>query len=123
MSRRLSADAEAFCWSRPVPPAQEEGEILVKSADGKGVPMRHAADARPIQEHQHRPGPKPDRKRMATVGAAYSVDRLVRTPEQVLEALFHDPDEPPSPDAPQRPRPQRKWTSRDWTTTHNNQRQ
>jgi hypothetical protein len=110
MSRRLSADAEAFCWSRSVPPAKEEGEILVESADGKGVPIRHAADTRPIQEHQHRPGPKPDRKRMATVGAVYSVDRFVRTPEQVLEALFHDPDEPPSPDAPQRPRPQHKWT-------------
>ena len=41
---------------------------------------------------------------MATVGAVYSVDRFVRTPEQVLEALFHDPDEPPSPDAWQRPR-------------------
>jgi hypothetical protein len=110
MSRRLSADAEAFCWSRPVPPAKEEGEILVESADGKGVPIRHAADTRPIQEHQHRPGPKPDRKRMATVGAVYSVDRFLRTPEQVLEALFHDPDEPPSPEAPQRPRPQHKWT-------------
>lgn len=110
MSRRLSADAEAFCWSRPVPPAKEEGEILVESADGKGVPIRHAADTRPIQEHQHRPGPKPDRKRMATVGAVYSVDRFVRRPEEVLEALFHDPDEPPSPEAPQRPRPQHKWT-------------
>jgi hypothetical protein len=109
-SRRLSPDAEDFCWSRPVPPANEEGEILVESADGKGVPIRHAADAPPIQDHQHRPGPKPDRKRMATVGAVYSVDRFVRTPEQVLEALFHDPAEPPSPDAPQRPRPQHKWT-------------
>jgi hypothetical protein len=67
MSRRLSADAEAFCWSRPVPPAKEEGEILVESADGKGVPIRHAADTRPIQEHQHRPGPKPDRKRVPVV--------------------------------------------------------
>lgn len=112
MSRRMSpsADAESFCWSRTVPPAKEEGDILVESADGKGVPIRHAADTRLIQEHQHRPGPKPDRKRMATVGAVYSVDRFVRTPEEVLEALFHDPDVPPSPDAPQRPRPQHKWT-------------
>ena len=111
MSRRLSPDAEAFCWSRPVPPAGEEGEILVESADGKGVPIRHAADAPPIQDHQHRPGPKPDRKRMATVGAVYSVDRFVRTPEEVLESLFYDPSEPP-PDAPPRPRPrpQHKWT-------------
>ena len=109
-SRRLSPDAEAFCWSRPVPPAEEEGEILVESADGKGVPIRHAADAPPIQDHQHRPGPKPDRKRMATVGAVYSVNRFVRTPEQVLEALFHGPAEPPAPDLPERPRPQHKWT-------------
>lgn len=110
MSRGMSASAEEFCWSRPVPLAKEEGEILVESADGKGVPIRHAADAPPIEDHQHRPGPKPDRKRMATVGAVYSVDRFVRTPEQVLEALFHDPAEPPSPDAPERPRPQHKWT-------------
>lgn len=109
-SRRLAPDAEAFCWSRPVPPAAEEGEILVESADGKGVPIRRAADAPPIKDHQHRSGPKPDRKRMATVGAVYSVDRFVRTPEQVLEALFHDPADPPSADAPQRPRPQHKWT-------------
>jgi hypothetical protein len=46
---------------------------------------------------------------MATVGAVYSVDRFVRTPEEVLEALFRDPTKPP-PDAPPRPRPQHKWT-------------
>ena len=39
MSRRLSPDAEAFCWSRPVPPAREEGEILVESADGDTVAL------------------------------------------------------------------------------------
>lgn len=110
MSRQQSPDAEAFCWSRPVPPAKEEGEILVESADGKGVPIRHAADAKPIEAHQHRPGPKPDRKRMATVGAVYSVDRFIRTPAEVLEALFRDPGEPPPPEAPQRPRPQHKWS-------------
>ena len=110
MSRRLSPDAEAFCWSRPVPPANEEGEILVESADGKGVPIRHVADTKPIEDHCHRRGPKPDRKRIATVGAVYSVDRFVRTPEQILEALFHDPNEVSPPDAPERPRPQHKWT-------------
>lgn len=110
MSRRLAPDAEAFCWSRPAPPAAEEGAILVESADGKGVPIRHAADTPPVQDHQPRPGPKPDRKRIATVGAVYSVDRFVRTPEQILEALFHDPAEPPPPDLPKRPRPQHKQT-------------
>jgi hypothetical protein len=109
MSRRLSPDAEEFCWSRPVPPAKEEGEILVESADGKGVPIRHAADAPPIRDHQHRRGPKPDRKRVATVGAVYSVDRYLRTPDEVLQALFHDPAASSQP-APPRPRPQHKWS-------------
>lgn len=110
MSRGMAASAEDFCWSQPAPPSAEEGEILVESADGKGVPIRHAADAPPIRDHQHRRGPKPDRKRMATVGAVYSVDRFVRTPEQVLEALFHEPQAARPADLPQRPRPQHKRT-------------
>jgi len=110
MSRGMSASAEEFCWSQPAPPAAEEGEILVESADGKGVPIRHVADAPPIRDHEHRRGPKPDRKRMATVAAVYSVDRFVRTPEQVLEALFHDPQAARPDDLPQRPRPQHKRT-------------
>lgn len=110
MSRGMSASAEEFCWSQPAPPAAEEGEILVESADGKGVPIRHAADAPPIRDHQHRRGPKPGRKRMATVAAVYSVDRFVRTPEQMLEALFHDPQAARPADLPPRPRPQHKRT-------------
>jgi len=110
MSRQMAARAEEFSRSQPPPPAAEEGEILVESADGKGVPIRHAADAPPIRDHAHRRGPKPDRKRMATIGAVYSVDRFVRTPEQVLEALFHDPQQPRPDDLPQRPRPQHKRT-------------
>jgi hypothetical protein len=68
MSRQLATSAEEFSWSQPPPPAAEEGQILVESADGKGVPIRHAADAPPIRDQAHRPGPKPARKRMATVG-------------------------------------------------------
>jgi hypothetical protein len=106
MSRHMARDAEAFAWSYAAPPPEEEGEVLVESADGKGVPIRRPADAPPIQDHQHRRGPKPDRKRMATVGAVYSVDRFVRTPAEVVEALFHDPQDPSTPRP--RPRPQHK---------------
>ena len=106
MSRHLARDAETFAWSYAAPPAAEEGELLVESADGKGVPIRRPADAPPIQDHQHQRGPKPDRKRMATLGAVYSVDRFVRTPAEVVEALFHDP-QAPAPSRP-RPRPQHK---------------
>ena len=47
---------------------------------------------------------------MATVGAVYSVDRFVRTPQQLLDALFHEPNQVRPPDLPQRPRPQHKLT-------------
>ncbi|NUN03969.1 MAG: ISKra4 family transposase [Bryobacteraceae bacterium] len=103
MNREMAKQVEAFHVSQTAPPAKEEGEILVQTADGKGVLIRRPADAPPITAHQHQPGPKPDRKKMATVGAVYSIDRFVRTPEEVVESLFRDPQQerPKSP----RPRP------------------
>ena len=101
MNREMAREVEAFQTSQAVPPAKEEGEIFVETADGKGVPIRRPADAPPIMDHQHRSGPKPDRKRMATLGAVYSIDRLVRTPEEVLDSLFRDPQQP----RPKTPRP------------------
>jgi hypothetical protein len=101
MNREMAKQVEAFHTAQAVPPAKEEGEIFVQTADGKGVPIRRAADAPPIADHQHRSGPKPDRKKMATVGAVYSINRFVRTPEDVLESLFRDPQQP----RPKTPRP------------------
>ena len=101
MNQEMAQAADMFQASLPVPPAKEEGEIFVQTADGKGVPIRRPADAPPIMDHQHRTGPKPDRKKMATVGAVYSIDRLVRTPEEVVESLFRDPRQP----RPKTPRP------------------
>jgi hypothetical protein len=98
LSRQAAPQVEPFRRSLPVPPAAEEGELLVQTADGKGVPMRRPADAPPIRGHDRKRGPKKDRKKMAIVGAVYTVDRYVRTPEQVLEALFHEPG-PPRPEA------------------------
>jgi hypothetical protein len=101
MNREMAQEVEAFQASQAVPPAKEEGEVFVETADGKGVPIRRPADAPPIVNHQHRPGPKPDRKKMATLGAVYSIDRLVRTPEEVVESLFRDPQQ----ERPKTPRP------------------
>lgn len=113
MNREMAKTVEAFQAVQPVPPATEEGEVLVQTADGKGVPIRRPADAPPIMDHQHRRGPKPNRKRMATIGAVYSVDRFVRTPEAVVESLFRDPRQP-RPETP-RPRPchKRMWAMLD----------
>jgi hypothetical protein len=106
-NRKLAEHVEQFHAQQTPPPAKEEGALLVVTADGKGVPIRRPADAPAIEDHQHRPGPKPDRKKMATVASVYSVDRHPRTPKEIVEALFRRPGEK-RPDAKPRPLPQHK---------------
>lgn len=101
MNRELSHAVDSFHAAQGPPPAEEEGAIFVETGDGKGVPIRRPADAAPIQNHRPQHGPKPDRKKMATLGAVYSVDPFVRTPEEVVESLFRDPQE----ESPKRDRP------------------
>jgi hypothetical protein len=69
--------------------------------------MRRPAGAPAAAAHRSK-GDKASQKRTGTVGTAYTVDRYVRTPEQVVAALFRDGPEP----AP-RPRPasKRVWAS------------
>jgi hypothetical protein len=106
MNRNMAESADAFHAQQAPPPPEEEGAIFVQTADGKGVPIRRPADAPPIEDHAHRSGPKPDRKKMATVGAVYSVDPVIRTPEDVVESLFREPQKEPSHEPKQkRPRP------------------
>jgi hypothetical protein len=105
MNRDMGQHVEGFHAAQSAPPPQEEGQIFVQTADGKGVPIRHAADTPPIHDHQHQRGPKPDRKKMATIGAVYSVDPFVRTPEEVVQALFRDPREQDEGANRKRPRP------------------
>jgi len=90
-NRKMAQKVESFHLSQEAPQAEEEGEIFVQTADGKGVPIRRSAEARPIHDHRRRQGPKPGRKRMATIGAVYSIDPFPRTAEEVVESLFRDP--------------------------------
>lgn len=108
MNRDMAAEAESYLLTRPLPSPADEGEIMVVSADGKGVVMRREPDAPPPPAHPGK-GEKTSRKRMATVGTVYSVDRYRRTPAQVVAALFRDEPERYS----DRPRPQHKqvWAS------------
>jgi hypothetical protein len=91
MNRKMGEHVEAFHFNQQPPPAEEEAGIVVETADGKGIPIRRPADAPLIQEHERRSGPKPDRKKMATVASVYTVDPFVRTPDEVVESLFRDP--------------------------------
>jgi hypothetical protein len=93
MSQAVADSAAAFAHSRPTPPADEEGELLVFTADGKGVPMRRPVQAGPRQHPRRRgKGEKANKKQMAYVGAAYTIAPFVRTAEQVVQEL-RAPDE------------------------------
>ena len=99
-NQRVGEQARDYLDALPKPPVEEEGELLVATADGKGVPL--------IREHTQAPpvhGPKPPRpgnRRMATLACVYSVDLYVRTAEDVVAALFRDERER---DTAARPRP------------------
>lgn len=105
MNRRMAEDVEDFLKQLPAPPPEEEGAILVETADGKGVPLRRPLDAPVIEQHQTHMGPKPGRKKMAVVASVYTIDPLVRTPEEVTEALFRRPEEQKQDPGTIRPRP------------------
>jgi hypothetical protein len=99
INRHMGRQAEPFLDALPKPAGQEEGQILVTSADGKGVPLvKEDAGQVPAFDQKERPG----NRRMATLGCVYTVNPHVRTPEQVLAALFRDrrvsqPEDRPEP--------------------------
>lgn len=102
VNSRMGEEAAEFLEDLAVPPAEEEGELLVLTADGKGVPMVQA-DAMRLRCFEERPS-RPGNRRMATLGGVYSVDRHIRSPQQIVAALFRDVREEPEPDSP-RPEP------------------
>lgn len=98
INQNLAAPAEEFLFRIPIPAAQDEGEVLVVSGDGKGVPMVRASVAKhPAFEQREHPG----NRQMATLATVYSVDRFVRTPEQIVAALFRENADEPRAQRPQ----------------------
>jgi hypothetical protein len=106
MNQEMAKEATNFMLSQPLP--EGEGEIVVASADQKGIVMRRQAENPPPKAHRTK-GDKASQKRMATVATVYTVDRYQRTPEEVVSALFRDASEP----SRDRPKPQHKevWAS------------
>jgi hypothetical protein len=102
--RRLAEEVPAFWEVQPVPPAEREGELLVCTADGKGVPMRRGAQQARIEGVRPGKGMSPGGKKMALLGSVYTVQPHFRTPQQVLEALFRPPGADSKP-AARRPEP------------------
>lgn len=102
-NRRMAEAVEPFRGARPVPTPADEGDVFVISADGKGVPMRRGPGDPPAKAHRGK-GDKANKKRMAIVGAVYSVARNPRTAAEVTAALFRDP-RPAGAPGPVRPEP------------------
>ena len=87
MNQRMAEHAEAFGLQHAAPPADEEAEILVATADGKGVPMRRPLEERVRRGPRRGKGEKANKKQMAYVGAVYTIDRFRRTADEVVDEL------------------------------------
>jgi len=117
----IAVDFDAFYATRNVGQPEKTDAILQMSTDGKGVVMREEALRECTRRAAERaraegkrgarlePGEKPNRKRMSTVAAVYSVAPNVRTPEEILGLLCADDHQGKRP----RPRPENKrvWAS------------
>ncbi len=103
MNRAVAGYAPSFQDSLEPPPACEEGPLMVVTADGKGVPMRRPEEEDgPRPHHRRTKGEKANKKRMACVGAVYSIDPFVRRAEDIIDEVLRDKK------SKQRPRPQHK---------------
>lgn len=87
MNQRIAQSAARFHLHRGTPPPEEEGELLVATADGKGVPMRRPLLERVRSSPRRGKGEKANKKQMAYVGAAYSIARYRRTADDVLDEV------------------------------------
>ncbi|MBX6314110.1 MAG: hypothetical protein IRY99_14525 [Isosphaeraceae bacterium] len=99
LNREQASGVELFQDSSPVPEPSQEGGIIMVSADCKGVPLVRSALAgieedetretpAPSSPHHRRgKGEKANTKRMAAVGAVYTIEPFVRTIDEVIDEL------------------------------------
>jgi hypothetical protein len=107
LAARAAVDFEPFYAQRSPAPA-EANDVLVISADGKGVVMRpdalRAATAKAATHTSTKPatrlskGEKPNRKRMAELAAVYDLTPVSRSPTDILlSAGQRNGPPPPAP--------------------------
>jgi hypothetical protein len=93
LAGRAAVDFEAY-YEHDERPVADEGDVLVISVDGKGIVMRpeglrpatatKAARSDTKLKGRLSKGEKANRKRMAEVGAVYTVEPVSRSPEDIL---------------------------------------
>ena len=108
MNRQQAQDVGEFRDLQGSPPAAEEGQLVVVTADCKGIVIR-GQGTKTVCGGERPAGQRANQKRMAAVASVYTVDPYVRTVDEVVAALFRDPDYEPAC----RPKPchKRVWAS------------
>jgi hypothetical protein len=86
MMMRASEQVEEFYQEQPIPQAGSEGEILVATADGKGVPMKRKEGEGKVKVRLKK-GEKRGKKKMSTVTAVYTIDKNERSVEDVVKEV------------------------------------
>lgn len=87
INAQMAKHGEEYRFDQAPPPPEEEGELFVVTADGKGVVMRKPDQPEQPKAKSAETDGKKGTKRMAYVGAVYSVDRFIRTAEDVMDEL------------------------------------
>ena len=115
LAAAAAVDIEDFYATHAAPPADDDADILVLSADGKGIVMRPdalrpatakaAASTGKKLTTRLSKGEKRNRKRLAEVGTVYDLQPQPRTADDVLARC----DEPADTAHTPAPRAQNKW--------------
>ena len=104
-SRQMGDSVHEYLESIPTPPPEEEGKIFVIQSDHKGIAMRKEEQPGLTESSAAKEEPlRKGEKKMALVGAAYSVDDHIRTPEQMCRILMGK-EQPEGEELPSRPKP------------------
>lgn len=74
----LGESVQGFWEQRETAPKAGQDEIVVTTADGKGIPIRSPEGG----------------KKMSVIGSVYTIEPYQRTPQDVLAALFAEPGQP-----------------------------
>jgi len=87
IAANMAAHARQFQATQKKPSPHREGELLVVTADCKGVPMRQQPEEKKPKKKRLGKGEKNGAKRMACVGGIYTIDRFERGVDDVLDDI------------------------------------
>lgn len=107
--QEAAEDFDTFYDTRKAVASSKTGPILVGAVDCKGVPMVKAERSERVVRRGR--GQKANKKKMATVAAAFTQMPRIRTPEEVIESLFEPEEKRDRKPRHQGPENKRVWAS------------